>query len=484
MPVNTTHTQFKNNSDRWMRIRDVLGGSDLVKDRGQIYLPKPGGHTDDDYAGYKIRAEFYPASQRTVDGLAGAIFRKDPIINIPDNQTILIERTTLRGADFTTFSKSVVREVLAMGRFGVLVDVIGEEKEPYSSGYVAENIINWRYMYAGREPKLQLVVLREWVDRPVGDGYETELVERFRVLELGTIEGAEEGPLIYQSTLWEATKSKDGKEEFMMIEQVIPKRRGKPLDRIPFHFFGAGGLEADVEKSPMLDLVDTNISHYRTSAELEEGAYYTGLPMYVVSGRPQGDGEMAEFRVGSRSALMLDEGGRAEVLTVPGQGMGLLQEMMASKERRMAVLGARILEDQKSGVESSETVMMRHRGENSLLSSISDNCSRGLKAVLSDMSWWMGQEDPEVEVALNRDFVSSPMMPKEIVEMTASLQQGSIGPEVFFLALKEGERIPNNWTIEDWLKDIDEGSEMFGRDILNESDDDDDNVVPIKGDAE
>jgi len=243
------------------------------------------------------------------------------------------------------------------------------------------------------------------------------------------------------------------------------------MDRIPFFFFGPLELAAEVEKSPILDLVDTNISHYRTSAELEEGAYFTGLPMYVISGRVQGSTSegVAEFAVGSRNALMLDAEGSAQILTVSGEGMGLLRSLMDDKEQRMAVLGARILEDQKAGVEAAATVSMRHRGENSLLGSISDTVSRGLGEVLETMIWWNGVDAPEVSVGLNKDFTSLQLTGAEMVQLTAAFQTGSIGPEVFFKALKDGERVPDGWDVGDWLADINEGADAFDRGLTNET---------------
>ena len=470
MPVDTKNEDYSEHIAKWIRIRDVLGGVDSVKMKGETYLPKPNGHDDQDYSSYITRAEFYPATTRTVDGLVGAIFRKEPQIETPDGQDELIKATTVKGIDFTTFSKKVVREILTMGRYGVLVDVMGgEDKKPFAAGYTAESVINWHVEYSDRQPVLSLVVLQEnVVKQKEGDPFASELVERYRVLSLGDPEGL--GQRVYFQTLFEK-QSDGGKDSFVQLGSVIPTRRGETMDRIPFFFFGPLELAAEVEKSPILDLVDTNISHYRTSAELEEGAYFTGLPMYVISGRVQGSTSegVAEFAVGSRNALMLDAEGSAQILTVSGEGMGLLRSLMDDKEQRMAVLGARILEDQKAGVEAAATVSMRHRGENSLLGSISDTVSRGLGEVLETMIWWNGVDAPEVSVGLNKDFTSLQLTGAEMVQLTAAFQTGSIGPEVFFKALKDGERVPDGWDVGDWLADINEGADAFDRGLTNET---------------
>jgi hypothetical protein len=330
--------------------------------------------------------------------------------------------------------------------------------------------LNWRVAYLDREPVLTLVVLREFKVVPKDDDpFVAELRERYRCLHLGRDdENSFIGRDIYVQTLFEKEKDSKGNETIVQTGQTVPLRRGEPLEKIPFVFFGPTNLSPDVQKPPVLDLVDTNLSHYRTSAELEEGAYYTGLPMYVIAGRVQGEDAPTEFTVGSRKALVLDEGGNAFVLTVSGEGMGLLKGLMESKEQRMAVLGARILEDQKSGVEAAATMAMRHRGENSLLGSIADTVGRGLKDVLETITWWNGVDEPEVTVELNKDFTSLQLTGAELVQIVSAFQSGTIGPEVFFKALKDGERIPDGWTMKDWLADIDSGADAFTKSMNNE----------------
>ena len=474
MPVNTIHPDYEMNKPKWQRIRDVLAGSDEVKSRGQQYLPKPSGHSDDDYSGYVMRTEFYPATQRTVDGLSGAVFRRDPRVVVPDGNEDMLESITTKGTDFSTFAKSVVREVISIGRYGVLVDVRDGENAPFVAGYNAESILNWRVGYIGRSPVLTLVVLQEMqqIVKP-DDPFAHDTVVQYRVLSLRLLDdevnfGADNGKLVYVQSIYQEQKNESGKDSIVLINEIVPRKRGEFIDRIPFSFFGAMSLDPIIQKSPILDLVDTNLSHYRTSAELEEGAYFTGLPMYVISGRGLGEEDAGEFSVGSRTALRLEENGNATVLTVSGDDMGLLKDIMAAKEQRMAVLGARLLEDQKAGVEAAATMAMRHRGENSLLSSMSDTVSRGLKGVLVIMLEWSGVENPEVEVELNRDFTSLQLTGAELVQLTSSYQAGAIGPEVFFKALKDGERIPDGWTVDDWLADIEEGAVAFERGLTNE----------------
>ncbi len=80
MPVDTVHPDYFENKGKWQRCRDVIDGEETVKERGEDYLPKPAGQTDDDYEAYKTRALFYNATGRTLDAMVGMVFRKAPEI--------------------------------------------------------------------------------------------------------------------------------------------------------------------------------------------------------------------------------------------------------------------------------------------------------------------------------------------------------------------------------------------------------------------
>ena len=456
MPVDSKHRQYQANWTKWRRIRDVIAGEDAVKGRGETYLPRLEGQSfgADGYHAYRDRAEFHEATGRTLDGLAGAIFRKEPLIAVAAGFADWLAHVTPRGLDFVSFAKMAAREVIAIGRYGVLIDTPGEGGEPFLAGYTAESIVNWRSTATGGVPALSLVVLREDASRPAADDpFETEDGERFRVLELRPLEDDDQP--VYTQTLYERQRTSAGREEFAMVGgPFAPSRRGEPLDFIPFQFFGPTELGADVEKSPIQGLVNVNLSHYRTSADLEHGAHFTALPTAWVAGDLKQGADDGELRIGSGAAWHLEADARAGYLEYTGQGLEALEKRLQRKEAHMAVLGARLLEDQKAGVEAAETVGLRHRGENSMLASLADTTGRGLAIVLNWLIRWAGGPEQGARVELNKDFFEQPLGPKEMLELVTAWQQGGIGGEVLFHNLKSGERLPEGMTFDDWQRDI------------------------------
>src|ERR1041385_5380593 len=97
MPVNTPHDLYMEKEAQWTRCRDAYNGTAAVKHRGTAYLPMLGGSNKDEYEAYQKRALWYGATGRTVNGLVGAVTRKDAVIKVPDAMTSHLDDITLSG---------------------------------------------------------------------------------------------------------------------------------------------------------------------------------------------------------------------------------------------------------------------------------------------------------------------------------------------------------------------------------------------------
>ena len=123
-----THREYAENLETWIMIEDVLKGARAVKDKGEIYLPNPNPSKEQStadklrYADYKRRALFFNAAKRTISALVGAVYRKVPLIELPDS---LLEISYNIDGDSNSIrhqSRQAVKEVISTGRCGLLVD--------------------------------------------------------------------------------------------------------------------------------------------------------------------------------------------------------------------------------------------------------------------------------------------------------------------------------------------------------------------------
>jgi hypothetical protein len=447
MPISDKHNEYDIYGPQWRRIRDCIAGEDAVKASTTRHLPRPENMMPDQYDAYITRAMFYGATGRTLAGLSGAVFRKRPIVQIPDRLRDALTNITLTGVPFDTFAQRAVEETLALGRYGVLVDRPPEEDgRAYMRGYPAESICNWRTVTTNGSEKLEQIILSEKGTRVTDDGFGSDTYDRYRVLEL-------DGEGYYHVRVFVEGRDVD---TFILDEEYTPTKRGERLDYIPFQFFGPTDLSPNVEKSPLIDLANVNISHYRTSADLEQGNYLTSQPTPYITGM-RAD-HAGDFPIGSGAMWLLPEGAQAGMLEYKGAGLTFLENSLSRKQGMMAQLGARLLEDQQRAVEAADTVRLRSSGESSVLANLANSCSMGLCQCLEWVTDWEGANPELVEVQLNTDFMDTRMEPPEMRELVAAWQSGAIPTDDLIYNLQRGEILRPDFTIEE-VKDMLAGNE-------------------------
>lgn len=227
------------------------------------------------------------------------------------------------------------------------------------------------------------------------------------------------------------------------------------MQYIPFQFVSHVGLTCGYEKSPILDLVNVNMSHYRTTADLEQANYLTSQPTpYITNMRAD---LMDDYRIGSGSLWLLPEGSQVGMLEYQGAGLTSLETSLSRKEQMMALLGARMLEDSRRVGETAETVRLRGSGESSILASISGTVSAALTQCLIWMTEWENISG-EPLIQLNRDFLDSRLSAQELTALVSAWQQGAMPLDDLLYNLQRGEMLRPDYTIEEFSQLLTEGS--------------------------
>jgi len=172
MGIESKHPLYQDTENKWTRVRDSFLGSDAVKVKGEVYLPKLSSQDKDQYASYVMRAMYVNAIKNTVQGLVGAVMRIDPIINAPDRILELADDITGTGVTLNDFISNMLSEQLLMGRQGVLIDRTTERA--YLSGYTTEQMTNWMD---------GVIVLKEsYVSHDINDPYDMDYEVQYREL--------------------------------------------------------------------------------------------------------------------------------------------------------------------------------------------------------------------------------------------------------------------------------------------------------------
>src|SRR5262249_52849144 len=190
-------------------------------------------------------------------------------------------------------------------------------------------------------------------------------------------------------------------------------------------------------------IITVNLDHYRLNADYKHGLHFTALPTAWVSGFDKS----ATLRIGSSTAWVSETpGATAGFLEFSGQGLTTFERAMDRDERLMAVLGSRLLEDQKRVAETAEAIQLRQTGENSALSAIATSVSESLTQVVRWIFWWNSTEEiPEaiasndVLVQLNTDFSLKGMSSQDLQAVVAAWLDGTISPGTMVDLMPKGE---------------------------------------------
>lgn len=455
MPVDTTHHEYEEFAPLWEKLRDVLGGEEKIKAKGEKYLPKPSAHDYDDYRHYVRRAHFYEATGRTKIGLLGALFRKPPQATVPPAFEPLLESITDEGDKLPALARDVSAEVLTVGRYGLLADMPEQASAAYLTCYPAESITNWREERIGGSKVPVSICLKEGYQTSGKDEWEIEENPRYRVLELAP-DGAG-GELIYRQRIFEKVKTGTREDWVQIGPPIYPKRRGRGFwTEIPFVPIGPASLSLRVEMPPLLALCNANLAHYLVDADIAWGLYFTALPTpWVAGGNLAGkvevyQGEGGEWlsrpkpgvRLGSTAAWDLPGEARVGMLEFSGAGIDAYQGRQRSIEARMVHLGAQLLADQKREAETAEAMRLRSAGETAVLSVIAQTVSQGISKGLALLAEFEGIPDEGITVRLNTDFFENRMGPAELKELVASWQSGALTTEALAYNLTQGELLP------------------------------------------
>lgn len=444
----TQHADYSASLDAWRKCRDVIAGEDAVHKAGERYLPKLSGQSDGEYKAYVQRAPFYNATARTIDGMVGMLFRKDPVVEVPAAMQSIIDDVTLTGCGFDELAEIVSREIIGVGRVAVLVEypqvlegpmtkaqAANLNLRPYITLYKAETVLNWRTQRVNNAMQLVMVTLSETVQEWVSE-FEAKDIHQIRAL------------LMVDGRYLQRIYRKNALQEWDQFgSDIIPLMNGKPLPYIPLVIFGAMNNDVHVQKPPVYDLVTLNLSHYRSTADLEHGAHYTGLPTAVVSGY-QTDGT-EKLSIGSATAWVFpDPQAKAEYLEFTGQGLQALENRLKDKEAGMAAIGARMLAPEKKSAEAEKTVVLRHAGEGAVLSSIGDMIEHGFSRILAIIAEWEGLDAVSINVEFNEDFIDTVMDAADVLALVQAWQAGAMSFESLFWNLKQGELVEGERTVE------------------------------------
>lgn len=432
--------EVKDAADKWGVVRDCIAGEKQIKHRKEKYLPCPDAtnnatEREKRYRSYMTRANFYNVTGRTLNGLVGQVYSKDPSIELPSEIELFENDVDGAGMTATQMSKSVLADILSVGRGGLLADFpsVPEGKvitladlqsgrfRPRVIFIPAEKIINWRESNYGGETFLSLVVIEE--EKVVSDdGFEFKTEPRWRVLRL------ENGAVTV--TIYKENEGLRGqsREKYVIDPEdggpfILKDYAGRPFNRIPFEFVGAENNDATVDESPLYALSSINIAHYQVNADWREMLFLAGQGTLILAGIKESwaDKYLKDgVYLGSRQGILLNEGASAQLLQL--EANEILGAALTKLEDQMKALGAKLIEPGQVKGTATEAAI-EEASESSVLSSAAKNVSQAFEKIFFHASKWLGEVDEDkITFELNTEFDVARMTPQERQQLLAEWQ--------------------------------------------------------------
>jgi hypothetical protein len=460
MDVTTKHPQITLEREfEWRLMRDTYAGEQDVKysnrqfrqgaggggvSRGQVYLPVPSGFKSLGesmaaamYEAYKLRANFPEIVAPSIGAMIGIVHAKEAQIAMPEGMMYLWENADGDNTALEAFHARITRNLLKMGRFGILADAPKEGGLPYLYGYSAESVINWdKDFYVLDETSIQR------------NGFAWETTPRYRVLEL--IDGR------YVSTIFEG--------ENLAPEFFEPRGLGgAALTRIPFAVGTARDVTADVETPPLVGVANAAIAMYQLSADYRHQLYMSGQETLVALNGPApravGAGVVHEMRG--------DGDNPADLKYVSPSCSGIEAHRLAIQEQKeQAVMaGARMFDNARSQ-ESGDARRLRFASEMANLTSVAMVSAGLLEQGLRGIADLLGLNREEVVVTPPADLLDTTMTPEDASKLMLLWQNGAISYQTFYDNLQKGGIASTERTSEDEARLVDERPDTLGADMM------------------
>jgi hypothetical protein len=457
----------------WQKCRDTSAGEDALHARdlsvqGTYLRPlNPSNQSQANIAknkAYILMARYQNFVGSTKAGFLGMAYRTQPVVpELPERMQYLIENVNGVGLSLEQQSRKTLSEVIEVGRDGLLTEMpfnegnvtIADEQagmRPSIATYLAESIIDWFPFEPSVENPLQYVILKEESSQRVDGEFEHQKVVVYRVLHIH--DGA------YHQTLFKSDTDGNFPSGDQGVRTQIFAANQMPMREIPFTFVGSLSNTPSIDKPIILDIANASLGMYQEDANLRVSSFGFSAGTLVVSDSalqrsmdPKNPDKPAGIGLGDGQALLLGDGGKAEIITPPDNP--LAAKIKETDQKNLAELGAQIVMD-SGGVTSIIEVASRNSVNASKLTVGVENVSAAYNQQLAWCAEFLGVEiDSDKKFTINTEFFSAEKTAEEITAIIASWQSGLISKSVAQDQLQKAGNIANEVDLEEMNEIID-----------------------------
>ena len=419
-------------------VRDVAKGTTHLRAQSTRYLPKHASEENDDYNRRLAMALLsINAVERTVTGLSGMVFRKDPTLGEDVPQVIVehLENVDNAGAHLDTFSRALFQDGIESGHAGILVDAPSvqsasgrtlsdaEEKvlgvRPYWIPITKEQIIGWRTINDNGRSALSQLVLHEPTTIPDG-AFGEKVVDRYRVYhKIGDVVTVE---------VWEAWEA--GTEPVLFDGPNIVTNQTE----IPFAVYYSRRTGYLQSRPPLADVAYTNIAHYQTLADHRYCLHISNVLTPVISG-VSADSQIV---FGPNAGIKIPApDGKAYYLEPEGNAFETNITQLQEFKADMATGGLTMLQRERKSAETATANKQDSNVERSQLAAAARSLQDCIELALHFHAKFMRLPDGG-SININREFEDQTLSSAEIDQFSQLVLRGQWSIDTLWNKLQEG----------------------------------------------
>ena len=437
---------------RWQVMRDVVAGTDALRQKSTTYLPQFPLEDPEDYKRRVSSCEFHNATERTIKGLTGMVFRRPPQLedDVPEQLVVHWENIDGAGTHGDEFCREVFDDGMTSGHAAILVDypsvpegvqiTLADERNmelrPYWVPLKAEQILSLRTTVRNGKTLLTQFVFKACTIEPKGEFGEQDRVT-YRVFRLTTSETGED-QVIWQ--VWEEQRGRNNKIQVIMVSSGVMKN----MTRIPVSFFYAGDkLGWAHTKPPLYDLAQMNLSHWNVLSDHRHSLHKASVPLLVFIGRDTTQGTQP---IGVNMGIDIPLGGDMKYVEHAGSALGQTREELQAIEGRMGTLGLGMLSPDVRAAETAEAKRIDKSAQDSQLASAARSMQDCIELALSLHAEYLGI-DPEAggSALVNREFEELTFDPSTITALSQLHLAGQIDLDTLWSMLEQGKVLPEDF---------------------------------------
>ena len=399
--LNGETCEFKEMSARYWNLTDTLmGGNDIIRSQGTVYLPKFHDESVSTYKTRLSRSYLFPAYSDTIDRHAGKPFSRPVIVSETNNAQLdsISEDANLEGQDLTSLSKGLFKDSENHGLGYILVDMPSEGGDGSVSGDQDANI----------RPKfihIPAPCLCYWEDAVINNSRQlTEIVYK-----------DEKKRYRWTMDTWEVYKEANEDECRLLAEAygtrylkvdkywTLESEGVNELKRIPLIVNYFNRLNWMSAKPSLLNLAEQNLKYYQEQSDQDSILRFARTGVYVAKGM-SGD-EADQISIGANKVIEIsDPSGSFEVVEYSGTSINAGQASLDKLKTEMELTGLK--PELKTSVDSTATgVVVNEASVNSDLKVWACVIESSLTKAYELAAEWLGVELPEdFKVSVYKDF--------------------------------------------------------------------------------